>query len=147
VATTFTSVLKTNIINPLEDLIKTEFSKLPIFYDINFKHRGNYFIRVIPVQDELDVPTTEDQLRQYGIVLRLYRLIPGRFTKEQKLTQLIDRVDRIKRLIGNNSNYKPSDVYRWNDAVIRRVNYQPDLEDNESKYQVADMLFTCNVLL
>ena len=53
----------------------------------------------------------------------------------------------MKRLIGNNSNYKPSDVYKWNDAAITRVNYQPEKEDTEKEYQVVDMIFECNVLV
>ena len=59
----------------------------------------------------------------------------------------MNAVDRMKRLIGNNSNYKPSGVYKWNDAAITRVNYQPEKEDTEKEYQVVDMIFECNVLV
>ena len=55
--------------------------------------------------------------------------------------------DRIKRLIGNNANYSPSASYKWNDAVITFVNYEPELEDEEQVYQVADIMFNCNVLV
>jgi hypothetical protein len=55
--------------------------------------------------------------------------------------------DRVKRLIGNNSNYSPSSTYKWNDAVITFVNYEPELEDDEMNYQVADIMFNCNVLI
>ena len=146
-ASVYTSVLKDNVLDPFESLLKSEFGKIPIHYDQDFKHRGNFFIRVIPVQDLLDKPTTEDQLRTYGLLLRVYRRTPGPYNKERSLTQLINYIDRIKRLIGNNSNYRPSGTYAWNGGVITRVNYQPELEDKEQAYQVADLLFNCNVLV
>ena len=146
-ASVYTSVLKDNVLDPFESLLKSEFGKIPIHYDLEFKHRGNFFIRVIPTQDLLDEFTTEDQIRTYGLLLRVYRRTPGPYSKEQSLTQLINYIDRIKRLIGNNSNYRPDSDYAWNDGVITRVNYQPDLEDKEQLYQVADLLFNCNVLV
>lgn len=147
VATQYTSVLRVNVIEPLESLIKGEFDKIPVYYDKDFKNRGNFFLRVIPVQDELDQPTTEDQIRVYGILLRLYRRTPGVFSRRNNLEQLMNYADRIKRLIGNNSNYSPSSTYKWNDAVITFVNYEPELEDDEMNYQVADIMFNCNVLI
>ena len=146
-ATPFTSVFKANVLDPLESLLKSELGKIPIYYDQEFQHRGNFFIRVIPIQDELDEPTTEDQMRTYGVILRAYRRTPGPYNKQRNLTQLINYVDRIKRLIGNNSNYRPSADYAWNDGVITRVNYQPELEGKEEAYQVVDLLFNCNVLI
>ena len=106
---------------------------------------GNPYAEIL--QDLLDKPTTEAQLRTYGLLLRVYRRTPGPYNKERSLTQLINYIDRIKRLIGNNSNYRPSGTYAWNDGVITRVNYQPELEDKEQAYQVADLLFNCNVLV
>ena len=146
-ATQYTSVLRANVIEPLESLIKGEFNKLPVYYDKDFQNRGNFFLRMIPVQDELDQPTTEDQIRVYGILLRLYRRTPGIFSKRNNFEQLMNYADRIKRLIGNNSYYSPSSSYKWNDAVISFVNYEPELEDNETAYQVADIMVDCNVLL
>lgn len=146
-AVNFTQVIQDNVLVPLESLIKAEFTKLPIFFDTNFKVRNNFFIRIIPIGDSLDKLTTEDQLRQYQILLRFYRRTPGRFTRDNNFTNLMNAVDRMKRLIGNNSNYKPSDVYKWNDAAITRVNYQPEKEDTEKEYQVVDMIFECNVLV
>ena len=129
-ATQYTSVLRANVIEPLESLIKGEFNKLPVYYDNDFQNRGNFFLRMIPVQDELDQPTTEDQIRVYGILLRLYRRTPGIFSKRNNFEQLMNYADRIKRLIGNNSNYSPSSSYKCNDAVISFVNYEQELEDN-----------------
>lgn len=146
-ATRYTSVLRSNVLDPLEKLIKNELSGVSVYYDNEFKYRGNFFIRVIPTVDELDEPTTEDQIREYSVVLRIYRRTPGPFTKEKNLTRLINSIDRIKRLIGNNSNYRPSGDYAWNNGVISRVNYQPELEDNETRYQVADVTFNCTVLV
>ena len=146
-AVNFTQVIKDNVLDPLESLIKEEFTKLPIFYDIDFKVRNNFFLRIIPIGDSLDKLTTEDQLRQYQILLRFYRRTPGRFSRNNNLTNLMNSVDRMKRLIGNNSNHKPSDIYKWNDAAITRVNYQPEKEDVEKQYQVVDMIFECNVLV
>jgi len=103
--TLYTSVLRSNVIEPLESLLKSEFNKLPVFYDIDFKPRGNFFMRFIPMADELDQPTTEDQIRTYGLLMRLYRKIPGVYSRRNNLEQLMNYVDRIKRLIGNNSNY------------------------------------------
>ena len=147
VATQYTAVIKDNVIDPLESLIKGEFDRLPVFYDIDFKNRGNFFLRFIPVQDELDQPTTEDQIRLYGVLLRLYRRTPGIYSRRNNLEQLMNYSDRIKRLVGNNSNYSPSSSYKWNDAVITFVNYEPELEDAENAYQVVELLFNCNVLI
>lgn len=146
-ATQYTSVLRSNVLDPLEKLIKNELGKVPIYYDNEFQHRANFFIRVIPTQDELDEPTTEDQIREYSVVLRIYRRTPGPYNKEKNLTQLINYIDRLKRLIGNNSNYRPSSTYAWNNGVISKVNYQPEIEDKEEAYQVADVIFNCTVLI
>tara|TARA_R100000742_G_C4261778_1_gene79576 strand:- start:299 stop:742 length:444 start_codon:yes stop_codon:yes gene_type:complete len=145
--TLYTSVLRSNVIEPLESLLKSEFNKLPVFYDIDFKPRGNFFMRFIPMADELDQPTTEDQIRTYGLLMRLYRKIPGVYSRRNNLEQLMNYVDRIKRLIGNNSNYTVSSTYKWNDGVISFVNYEPELSDKELDYQVADIMFNCNVLI
>lgn len=146
-ASLYTSVLKDHVLDPLEALLKSELGKIPIYYDREFKSRANFFIRAIPIQDQLDKPTTEDQLRQYGVLLRLYRRTPGPYNKEKNLTQLINYIDRIKRLVGNNSNYRPSGNYAWNDGVISRVNYQPELEEQEQAFTAADLFFNCNVLI
>ncbi|HCX74494.1 MAG TPA: hypothetical protein DHU93_02765 [Algoriphagus sp.] len=55
--------------------------------------------------------------------------------------------DRLKRLIGNNSNYKPSDVYKWHDGRISSISFQPDIDEDEAQYQCADALFECTVLV
>lgn len=146
-ATPFTSVLKANVIDPLEALLKAEFKGIPVHHDPEFRRRGNFFIRLIPFADELEVQTTEDQLRNYAILLRMYRLTKGRFNKSNNFEQLINFSDRIKRLVNNNSNYKPSSTYKWNDGVISSINYDPNLDDEEIGYQVADLTFNCNVLI
>lgn len=143
----FTEVFKDNVLDPLIDLLHTEFTKVPIHHDVEFKPRGSFFLRMIPVSDSIVEQTTEDQIRNYSIVLRFYRKTPGRVDREDNFRQLMNFTDRLKRLIGNNSNYKPSNVYKWHDARISTINFQPDLEDNEARYQCADALFECTVLI
>ena len=145
-AITFTEVFRSNVLDSLTTLLNSEFNKLPIFFDKDFKPRGSFFFRIIPNSESLEEPTITDQLRNYNVLVKLYRKTPGSVTKKNNYTQLVNYVDRIKRLIANNSNYRPSSVYKWHDGRISSVNYQPDLEDSEVGYQVTDITFECAVL-
>ena len=145
-AITFTEVFRSNVLDPLIKLLNSEFNKLPVYHDIDFKPRGSFFIRIIPTSDSLEEPTVNDQSRNYNVLVKLYRRTPGPMTKRNNYTQLVNYVDRIKRMIANNSNHRPSDVYKWHDGRISTVNYQPDLEEGEEGYQVTDVTFQCAVL-
>ena len=146
-AITFSQVFKSNVLDSLITILNGEFNKLPIFHDVNFKTRGSFFLRMIPISESLEETTVQDQIRNYTVLLKIYRKTPGAVTKRNNYTQLVNYVDRIKRLISNNSTFKPSDVYKWHEGRISSVNYQPDLEEEEEGYQVTDLTFECTVFV
>ena len=143
----FTEVFKDNVLDPLISLLHTEFTRVPVHHDVEFKPRGSFFLRMIPITDNIVEQTTEDQIRNYGIMIRFYRKTPGRVDREDNFRQLMNYTDRLKRLIGNNSNYSPSNTYKWHDGRISSISFQPDLDENEEQYQCADALFECTVLI
>jgi hypothetical protein len=58
-------------------------------------------------------------------------------------TQLTSTAEHLKRLIHNNSHYKPSGVYKYHDGRVESVNYEQD-EDNLDVWR-ANVSFNCTV--
>jgi len=87
---------------------------------------------------------TSSEARQYNTLIRIFRHTGGEHRKHSHIDPITNTVERLKRLLINNSNYSPSDVYKFHDGAVDSVNYQVENEDM-SDYKVVDVTYSCIV--
>ena len=132
-AITYTNVIQDNVIDSLNTLLSDEFS-VPIYYD---EHKGNQSFLLTPSEDSAVSFTNNSSTRSYSFEIS-YQIASGGVYHKNKLKQVTEIAERVKRLIHNNSSYSPSSVDKWIDARIETINYEKD----ENK-QSAVMEFIC----
>jgi|GEM_PF-2265108 len=132
----YANVVYENVIESLQDIIKTEFH-IPVFEE----HRGNQSIVIDFVDDTLLEYFASGQTRNYDVDI-IYTLMRGGGWRNTK-TQLTSTAEHLKRLIHNNSNYSPSGVYKYHDGRVESVAYEQD-EDNLDIWR-ANVSFNCTV--
>jgi len=135
-ANAFQNVVYENVIESLQNIIRTEF-KIPVIDE----HRGNQSFVIDPQEDSLIEFFASGQSREYGINI-IYTLMRGGGFKSVK-TQLTGTAEHLKKLIFNNSNYSPSGVYKFHDGKINTIEYEQDEEDLD--IWRANLTFNCIV--
>ena len=136
--TDYTNIIYNEIMENLANLINGEFS-IPIYYD---EHKGNQSFVITPQSDSLVTKLSTGSQREYEILISYQLKTGGQYTKNN-LNQVSQIMERMKRLIHNNSHYSPSGVYKYHDGRVESVNYEQD-EDNLDIWR-ANVSFNCTV--
>lgn len=139
-AITYTNVLKTNVLDSLNTILKGEFPQIPIYYDDN---KGSYSFYIVPESDDLDEVIAGGNSRIYGVSI-IYQIIKGgEYKKDTHLDQISAIAERLKQLLINNAHYSPSGVYKWHDGKVLSIAYERDEESQELSR--ANISFNCTV--
>ena len=135
---TFTNVIQDNVIKPLNNLISDEFS-IPVRYD---KHTGNQSFLLTPEADSIITHTTATQVREYEVNIS-YELKTGGSYSKNTIKQISNIIERLKRLIQNNSAHTSSGTYYWHDGNITNIEYERE-EDDQTLLR-SNATFNCIV--
>jgi len=120
----FSNTIYDDIMETLATLINDEFS-IGVFYD---EHKPPQSFMLTPESDELVTNLSSGTQREYGIEISYQLKIGGQYNKNN-MKQVTSILERLKRLIFNNSSYSNGSV--WFDANINSIEYERD-EDDES---------------
>ena len=137
-AITYTNVIQDSVINPLNSLIADEFS-IPVRYD---NHTGNQSFLLTPEADSIVAHTSVTQVREYEVNISYELKTAGNYTKNT-VKQISNVIERLKRLIQNNSAHTSSGTYYWHDGNITNIEYERD-EDDQTLLR-SSATFNCTV--
>ena len=143
-AITFTNHLDTNVLSSLQELISAEFTQ-PVYYDNEYVQRGTNWFNLMPVTDELEENFSSSHTRAYEVLIQYYRIVSGDRRKDSHIDTVSAIMERLKRLVHNNSDYRVSGEQRFFNGIIENVNYQPELEDMSSDVLLVEATFRANV--
>ena len=131
-AITYTNVMKSNVMDSLNVILQGEFTgQLPVHYDLDYQSRSPQYINVTPIEDELIELESNGQTRGYLVELRYYLRKGGQYARHTHIDHLANMVERIKRLLHNNSNYSSGGSYKFHDGRIVSIDWRPDMTDEE----------------
>ncbi len=132
--TDYTNIIYNEIIENLANLINGEFA-IPVYYD---EHKGNQSFVFRPQSDNLVTKLSVGSQREYEILISYQLKIGGQYTKNN-LNQVSQIMERMKRLIHNNSSY--SNGSEWFDANLSSIEYEVDEDDASLNRGIAT--FNC----
>lgn len=121
-AITFTNTIYDDVMETLATLINDEFS-IRIFYD---EHKGAHSFLLIPDSDDLVENLSTGTQRAYSVLINYQLKIGGQYSKNN-FKQVSNIMERLKRLIYNNSSYTNGSI--WFDANIDNITYERDDDD------------------
>ncbi|KPK95792.1 hypothetical protein AMJ80_03520 [bacterium SM23_31] len=142
----YTNQVRTNIIDPLHDLILTEFKPLPIIFESEFNPahmtRGQY-IRIWLLDSTELSKFANGETRQYEIEILYYFDLRRKSERIAFYDMWSDEAEHLKRLLDNNTSYNDG-TYRWHNLEISTSPFQPlsELEDVENE-ETMGIKFTC----
>jgi len=140
-AITFTNHLSTNILSPLEALIKAEFT-IPVCYDVDYVQRGTNWFNLRPVSDEVVEDLASGHIRNYEVNIQYYRVVSGQHRRDTHIDSVSAIMERVKRLIRNNTSHE---TFFFN-VQLSNINYQADPGDVSSDVLLVEATFNANVL-
>jgi hypothetical protein len=140
-AITFTNHLATNILSPLEALIKAEFT-IPVCYDVDYVQRGTNWFNLRPVSDEVVEDLASGHIRNYEVNIQYYRVVSGQHRRDTHIDSVSAIMERVKRLIRNNTSHE---TFFFN-GQLSNINYQADPGDVSSDVLLVEATFNANVL-
>jgi hypothetical protein len=140
-AITFTNHLSTNILSPLEALIKAEFT-IPVCYDVDYVQRGTNWFNLRPVSDEVVEDLASGHIRNYEVNIQYYRVVSGQHRRDTHIDSVSAIMERVKRLIRNNTSHE---TFFFN-GQLSNINYQADPGDVSSDVLLVEATFNANVL-
>ena len=132
--TDYTNIIYDEIMENLANLVNGEFS-IPVYYD---EHKGNQSFLFTPQSDSLVVKMSTGSHREYEVLISYQLKSGGQYTKNN-LNQVSQIMERLKRLIHNNSSY--SNGAEWFDANLSSIEYERDEEDSSLQRGIAT--FNC----
>lgn len=144
-AITFTNNLDVNILSPLKALLNAEFTQ-NVSFDLDYVERGTNWFNLRPVSDNSLEELASGHIREYEVLIQYYRMIGGQYGKESHIDQLSSIIERLKRLIRNNTKYTDSNGERFFNARLESINYQSENDDMSSEMRVIEATFIANVL-
>jgi len=142
-AVTYTNNLKTNISDPLEALLFTEFSPVdialePIFQASRISTRGEYIRYYFLGSSEVE-KHSDGETRDYEIEIVYY--FDTRVFRTGKAFDEVysDRSERLKALLEQNRAYSSSGTYRWHNLILSTDPIQTveELEEVEDELTMA----------
>jgi len=140
-AITFTNHLATNILSPLEALIKAEFT-IPVCYDVDYVQRGTNWFNLRPLSDEVVENLASGHIRNYEVNIQYYRVVSGQHRRDTHIDSVSAIMERVKRLIRNNTSHE---TFFFN-GQLSNINYQADPGDVSSDVLLVEATFNANVL-
>jgi hypothetical protein len=140
-AITFTNHLATNILSPLEALIKAEFT-IPVCYDVDYVQRGTNWFNLRPLSDEVVEDLASGHIRNYEVNIQYYRVVSGQHRRDTHIDSVSAIMERVKRLIRNNTSHE---TFFFN-GQLSNINYQADPGDVSSDVLLVEATFNANVL-
>jgi len=140
-AITFTNHLATNILSPLEALIKAEFT-IPVCYDVDYVQRGTNWFNLRPLSDEVVEDLASGHIRNYEVNIQYYRVVSGQHRRDTHIDSVSAIMERVKRLIRNNTSHE---TFFFN-GQLSNINYQADPGDVSSDVLLVEATFIANVL-
>ena len=139
-AITFTNNLKTNILDPLQALLRAEFT-LSVNYDTEYVQRGTNWFNLQPISDNVLEELASSHTREYQVLIQYYRLVSGQYRKDTHIDTVSNVIERLKRLVRNNTSHQ---TFFFN-GRIEDINYQHDLGDRSSDVVLVEANFIANV--
>jgi len=142
-AVTYTNDKKTNISDPLEALLFTEFQPVDVVLEPEFQAsristRGEY-IRYYFLDSNEVSKHSDGETRDYDIEIVYY--FDTRLFRTGKAFDEVysDRSERLKAVLEQNIAYSSSSTYRWHNLIIVSDPIQTveDLEDIEGEITMA----------
>ena len=140
-AITFTNHLATNILSPLEALLKGEFT-IPVCYDVDYVQRGTNWFNLRPLSDEVVEDLASGHIRNYEVNIQYYRVVSGQHRRDTHIDSVSAIMERVKRLIRNNTSHE---TFFFN-GQLSNINYQADSGDVSSDLLLVEATFIANVL-
>lgn len=140
-AITFTNHLATNILSPLEALLKGEFT-IPVCYDVDYVQRGTNWFNLRPLSDEVVEDLASGHIRNYEVNIQYYRVVSGQHRRDTHIDSVSAIMERVKRLIRNNTSHE---TFFFN-GQLSNINYQADPGDVSSDVLLVEATFIANVL-
>lgn len=134
-AITFSNTIYNDIMETLATLINDEFN-IAVYYD---EHKPPQSFLLTPESDELITNLSTGTHREYTIEINYQLKFGGQYTKNN-MKQVSNTMERLKRLIHNNSSY--SGGATWFDANITSIEYERDEEDQTLLRGIGT--FNCN---
>ena len=138
---TFVDTLKENVLDPLEKLIREEY-ELPIHYDRDFTIRGSTWFNLLLISDVLMDRRASGEIRDFTITIQNIRAASGDFQRHTHINTVTPTIERLKRLIANNSDHSPGDVYKWHGGRCSVVSYNESLSPD---FVLIEATFICSV--
>ena len=134
-AITYSNTIYDDIMETLAVLINDEFG-ITVHYD---EHKPPQSFILIPVSDELVTNLSSGTQRQYNIEINYQLKSGGQYTKNN-MKQVSNVMERLKRLIHNNSSYSGGST--WFDANLTSIEYERDEDDQTLLRGIG--IFNCN---
>ena len=144
-AITYTNHLDVDILAPLQVLIKGEFTQ-PVSYDVDYVARGTNWFNLLHIADSALEDLAAGHIREYEVLIQYYRIVSGQSRKDTHIDAVSTVIERLKRLIRNNTSYTDSNGQRFFNARLENIDYQPDNPNVSSDVQLVEATFIGNVL-
>jgi|TARA_R110002020_G_scaffold355375_1_gene568074 hypothetical protein len=139
-AITFTNHLDTNILTPLQALLKAEFTQT-VSYDVDYVQRGTNWFNLRPLTDTIEEEQANGHTRNYEVLVQYYRMVSGEHRRDTHIDTVASVMERVKRLIRNNTSYND----QFFNARLDNINYAPDTGDLSSDVLLVEAIFEANV--
>jgi hypothetical protein len=121
-AITFTNIIFDKIMETLTTLINDEFN-IAVYLD---EHKPPQSFVLTPESDELVINLSTGVQRAYQIEISYQLKFGGQYTKNN-IKQVSNVMERLKRLIHNNSSYSTGAT--WFEASLESIEYERDEDD------------------
>tara|TARA_R100000664_G_scaffold13288_1_gene21269 strand:+ start:5999 stop:6421 length:423 start_codon:yes stop_codon:yes gene_type:complete len=134
-AITYSNTLYDDIMETLATLINGEFN-VAVQYD---EHKPPQSFLLIPESDALVTNLSTGTQREYTVQIN-YQLKSGGQYNKNNMKQVSNIMERLKRLIHNNSSYSGGAI--WFDANLTSIEYERDEDDRSLLRGIG--IFNCN---
>ena len=134
-AITFSNTIYDDIMETLATLINDEFN-IAVYYD---EHKPPQSFLLTPESDSLVTNLSSGIQREYSVQINYQLKTGGQYTKNN-MKQVSNIMERLKRLIYNNSSY--SGGATWFDGNIISIEYERDEDDQTLLRGIGT--FNCN---
>jgi hypothetical protein len=142
VTITYTNVAKTNILDPLQLLVFTEFKPTPVemseSFDSSLMTRGEYIRYWLLDSGEVE-KHSDGETRDYEVEMVYYFDVTRHEYKKAFDDVYSDRMEHLKQLLDENRSYTSSSTYRWHNIVVETDPIQTveELEEIEEEETIA----------